>query len=267
MVDTSEKFRWLVRLGYAARGVVYLVFGYLALTTANQARDGGTAVFDLLRDVPLGTLVLWLMALGLLAYALFKFISAIGDVQHHGSDPKGLMKRVGEGASAIAHTILAFAAYQYATGSSGGSSSGSEGSQQAAGSILEMPLGELVIGVVGLGFLVGAFMQAKSAVTAAFMKHVGGGAPSAVEPIGRLGYAARAAVFAIIGWSLVRSAWLDSEAEVKGLGDALLSLRDSGALYTAVAIGLLLFGMLSLVVARWRIIPDVHSSDLRPSLR
>src|SRR6185436_9482619 len=88
MVDNSEKFRWLVRLGYAARGVVYIVLGYLALTTASEAQDGGDAVFDLLRDVPLGTLVLWLMAIGLLAYASFKFISAIGDVQRRGSDPK-----------------------------------------------------------------------------------------------------------------------------------------------------------------------------------
>jgi len=266
MVDNSEKFRWLVRLGYAARGVVYVVLGYLALTTASEAQDGGDAVFDLLRGVPLGTVVLWLMALGLLAYAIFKFISAIGDVQHHGSDPKGLMKRVGDGASAVAHTILAFAACQYASGSSRDSSAGSEGSQQVAGSILEMPLGDLVIGIVGVGVVVGALMQAKSAITAAFMNHVGPGAPAAVEPIGRLGHAARAVVFAIIGWSLVQSAWLESEAQIKGLGDALMSLRESGTLYTVVAIGLLLFGIFSLVVARYRIIPDVHRGDLKPSL-
>ena len=265
MVDKSEKFRWLVRLGYAARGVVYLVLGYLALTTASQARDGGTAVFDLLQDIPLGTVVLWLMAVGLAAYAMFMFISAIGDVQNHGSDPKGLMKRLGEGASAVAHTVLAFAAYQYASGSSGGSA-GSDGSRQAAGSILELPLGDLLIGLVGLGFLVGAFMQAKNAVTAGFMSHVGGGAPAAIEPIGRLGHAARTVVFVVIGWSLVRSAWLDSEAEVKGLGDAIVSLSGNGTLYTVVAVGLLLFGVFSLVVARYRIIPDVHRRDWKPSL-
>ena len=265
MVDKSEKFRWLVRLGYAARGVVYLVLGYLALTTATGAKDGGTAVFDLLQDVPLGTFVLWLMAVGLAAYATFMFISAIGDVQNHGSDPKGLMKRLGEGASAVAHTVLAFAAFQYATGSSR-SPAGSDGSRQAAGSILELPLGDLLIGIVGLGFLVGAFMQAKNAVTAGFMSHVGGGAPAAVEPIGRLGHAARAVVFAVIGWSLVRSAWFERGEEVKGLGDAIMSLRDTGALYTVVAIGLLLFGMFSLVVARYLIIPEVHRSDLKPSL-
>lgn len=128
-------------------------------------------------------------------------------------------------------------------------------------------MGELLVGLVGLGFIAGAFMQAKSAATAAFMRDVERGAPAAVDPIGRLGHAARAVVFAVIGWSLVRSAWLDSEAQVKGLGDALMSLRDNGTLYTVVAVGLLLFGVFSLLVARYRIVPDVHARHLRPNLR
>lgn len=265
MVDKSEKFEWLVRLGYAARGLVYLVLGYLALTTAGEAQGGGTAVFDRIQDVPLGTVVLWLMAIGLLAYAAFRYISAIGDLERQGSDAKGVGKRIGYGVSAVAHTILAYAAFQYATGSSGGSG-GSDGAQQTTGSILEMPLGDLLIGIVGLGFLVGAFMQAKSAVTAHFMIHISSRAPAAVKPIGRLGHAARAIVFAVIGWSLVRSAWLDSEAQVKGLGDAILSLRDNGTLYTIVAVGLLAFGLFSLVISRFGVIPNVRAGDLKPSL-
>jgi hypothetical protein len=261
MVDTSGKFRWLVRLGYATRGLVYLILGYLALTTSSRAGGGGEAVFDVLRDVPMGALVLWLMAAGLLAYALFKAISAIGDVQRHGRDPAGLATRVGEGASAIAHTVLAYAAFQYASGSARDSSGGQ---QQAAGSVLELPLGEVLLGLVGVGFLVGAVMQAKSAVTAKFMKHVSTAAPAAVEPIGRAGHAARAVVFVVIGWSLVQSAWFDSAGAVKGLGEAIVSLRDNGALYTVVAVGLLLFGLFSLVVARYRIIPEVRPADLKP---
>lgn len=38
MVDKSEKFRWLVRLGFAARGVVYLLLGYLFLAATGQSR-------------------------------------------------------------------------------------------------------------------------------------------------------------------------------------------------------------------------------------
>jgi len=220
-------------------------------------------VFDVLQDIPLGTALLWLMAAGLLAYAIFKATSAIGDVQHHGSDPKGLATRAGEGASALAHIVLAYAAFQYATGSTEAASGDQAG---AAGSVLELPLGDLLLGIVGIGFFAGAAMQARSAATARFMKQVSRGAPAAVEPIGRVGHAARAVVFAVIGWSLVQSAWFDSAREVKDLGEAILSLRDNGAVYTLVAVGLLLFGLFSLVVARYRIVPELHASDLRPRL-
>lgn len=264
MINKSNKFQWLVRLGYAARGLVYMTLGYLALTTASRAKDGGEAAFDVLQDVPLGTGLLWLMSLGLLAYAIFKFISAIGDVQRHGSDPKGLAVRLGEFASAVAYTLLAYAAFQFAIGASGSSSSDQA---QTAGSVLELPLGELVIGLVGVAFLAGAAMQVRSAVTAHFMTHVSSAAPAAVKPMGQVGHVARAVVFAVIGWSLIQAAWLDSARGVKGLGQAILSLRDSGAVYTLVAIGLLLFGFFSLIVARYRIVPDLHASDLKPSLR
>lgn len=267
LVDKSETFRWMVRLGHAARGLVYLVLGYLALTTAGAAGEGGAAVFDLLQDVPLGTVVLWLMAIGLLAYAAFRLICAIGDLERQGTDARGIGKRIGYGASAVAHAVLAHAAFQYASGSSSGGSGGGEGTRQAAGTVLELPLGDLVIGLVGIGFFIGALMQAKSAATARFMHGIARGAPSAVKPIGQVGHAARAIVFAVIGWSLIRSAWAASESQVKGLGEAIVSLSGNGILSTIVALGLLFFGVFSFVVARFGVIPDVRAGDLKPALR
>lgn len=264
-IDKSQQFVTLVRLGYAARGLTYILLGYIALSTSGDAEGGGKAVFDWLQEVPLGTPILWLMALGLIAYAAFKFISAIGDIQHRGSDTKGLLKRVGDGASGVAHTFLAYAAYQYATGSK--STSGEGSSQEMAGSVLSAELGSVVIGLLGLGFIIGGIMQAKKAATADFMKHVSARAPSAIEGVGRAGHAARAVVFGIIGWSLIQSAWFSQSSQVKGLGEAILSLRDDGIFYTLVALGLLLFGVFSLVVARYRIIPDLGPEGLKPSFR
>ena len=53
---------------------------------------------------------------------------------------------------------------------------------------------------------------------------------------------------------------------MKGLGEAILSLRQSGFVYTLVCVGLMIFGAFSLIVARYRIIPDIHRRDLKPSL-
>lgn len=265
MADKSEKFRLLVRVGYAARGLVYMVLGYLALSSAREASAGPQASFDFLQDVPLGSAALYVTAVGLLAYAAYKFISAVGDVEHHGSDAKGIAQRIGYFASGSAHTVLAWTAFEFAHGDK--RSANGDGSEQAAGTLLAWDMGTAVLGLVGLGFVLAAGFQARSALTAHFMRSVGGGAPSSVCWIGRIGHAARAVVFAIIGWSLIRSAWFHSGAEVKGLGGALTSLREAGVLYTIVAIGLLLFGVFSLIVARFRIIPDLDREDLKPSFR
>lgn len=265
MVDKSEKFSWFVRLGYFARGVVYLLLGYLALSTAGKAEDGQAAVFDLLQDIPLGSVILYLVAIGLLAYAAFKAIDAASDLENHGEDAKGRMKRVGSAASAVAHLLLAWTAYQFATGEKQQSQQGDGGSQETASSLLSWEIGPFVLGVVGVGFLIGAAMQAKNAWTGGFMKRIGRAAPQYVRPIGRAGHAARAVVFLLIGWSLVRGAWFSQSSEVKGLGDAVVALSGSG-IYSLVAIGLIMFGVFSMIVARYRIIPDVHHGDLKPHL-
>lgn len=265
MVDKSEKFRWLVRLGYAARGLVYILLGYLALSTAGKAEEGQSAVFDLIQDVPLGTPLLFAVAVGLVAYASYKLIDAISDVENHGGGAEGVFKRIGSAASGVAHLALAWTAWRFATGDKHGSD-GKSGGQEAASTLLSWDLGSLLIGLVGLGFVAAAAKQAKNAWDAHFMKHISSGAPGGIETLGRIGHAARAVVFLIISWSLLKSAWLVQSSQVKGLGEAIMALSDNGILYTLVAVGLILFGIFSLVVARYRIIPDVRKQSLKPTL-
>ena len=262
--SAGQSFSLLVRLGYATRGLVYVLLGYLALSASGDAAAGPEASFDLLQDVPLGSAVLYVTALGLLAYAVYKFIAALGDLERHGNDAKGIAQRIGYFASGLAHTALAWTAFQFAHGNK--QSSANDSSGQAANTLLSWDLGAAVLGMIGVGFVLGAAFQARSAFTAHFMRTIGAGAPAAVFWIGRIGHAARAVVFLVIGWSLVRSAWVHSVAEVRGLGGALMSLRENGALYTIVALGLLMFGIFSLSVARFQIIPDVERGDLKPRL-
>lgn len=265
MVDKSEKFTWLVRLGYAARGLVYILLGYLALSTAGKAGEGQTAVFDLIQDVPLGTPLLYLVAVGLLGYAAFKLMDAATDLENHGSDAAGRAKRVGSAASGLAHLALAYTAYQFATGAQNDSTGG--GGQERASTLLTWEMGWILLGLIGVGFLVAGVFQAKSAYDAHFMQRISGRAPHAVRTIGRLGHAARAVVFLIIGWSLMQAGWLEQSSEVKGLGAAIMALSDNGAIYSLVAAGLILFGIFSLIAARYRIIPDVNAQSAKPTLR
>ena len=263
MVDKSEKFEWVVRLGFAARGMVYLLIGVLALT-ANREDAGPEGAFDWLQDAPLGAPILYLASLGLLGYALFRLASLLFDVENHGTDRKGIAHRLGHGASAVAHLALAWTAFQFAQGTK--QSASEAGAQEAAGSLLSFPFGSVALGLIGIGFLAAAVFQAKSAISAGFNREISGDAPAAVKTLGRIGYAARAVVFLVIGWSLVRSAWLGNTEEVKSLGQAVGALADDGTLYTLVAAGLLVFGVFSLLLARYRIIPDLDRANLTPTL-
>lgn len=263
MVDKSEKFRWLVRLGFAARGLVYLLIGLLALSAERET--GPEGAFDLLQDAPLGAPILYTAALGLVGYALFRLASLLFDVENKGTSGKAIVHRIGHGASGVAHLALAWTAFQFAHGDKQ-TASGGASEQAAAETLLSFPLGSLALGLIGLGFLAAAVFQAKNALSADFTREISRDAPAAIVTLGRIGHAARAVVFFILGWSLVRSAWFGSTEEVKSLGQAVATLADSGPLYTAVAAGLLVFGVFSLLLARYRIVPDLGRADLRPTL-
>lgn len=265
MVDKSEKFTQLVRVGYFSRAILYGVLGLIALTGAGRIAEGTNGVMQAIRDYPAGTVVLWILVIGLTAYALFRLASLAFDLENSGSDGKGWAKRIGHGGSGIAHLLLAWTAYQFAT--SGSSSSGTSAqTQDAAAGVLSMSLGPVLLGLLGIALMIGAAMQAKKGYTGEFMRRISSQAPDATRLIGGAGYFARAVVYLIIGWSLVRAAWLSNSAAVETLGGAVASLADDGPWFTLVAIGLLAFGLFSLILARYKIIPDLKASGRLPHL-
>lgn len=265
MVDKSEKFSWFVRLGYFSRAILYSVLGLIALTSAGKIGEGTNGIFQAVDEFPASTLILWLMVFGLLAYALFRFASTLFDVENHGSDNKGKAVRAGHFGSAIGHLALAYSAYQFA---SSGSDGGGGGAQSAASGVLSFEFGGVILGILGLIFFVTAAFQAKKGITGEFMNRIGPGAPDATRWLGGAGYLARAVVFVVIGYSLVKAGFMSGGSEqVKTLGDAVASLAGEGFIFTLTAIGLLLFGLFSLVLARYRSIPDLGSDGRVPSFR
>jgi len=241
LADAPEQFSWLVRSGYAGRGIVYLLLGWLALATRARLDAGNQAVFAMLQQMPLGRLALGALFVALAGYVAFKLLSLVCDVEHRGSDANGLRHRLAAAGPAIGYSIVAWSALRFALGLK----HGVDHESQTRASVHTA--------------------QARQAVTAHFMHRVSGRAPGWVEWLGRIGFAARAVVFAIVGWSLMRAAWWHHSSDAKGLGEALVSLRSSGLLYTVVVIGLMTFGAFSLIVARYLIVPRVEREDLKPA--
>jgi hypothetical protein len=264
MVDKSENFSWLVRLGYAARGMLYLVIGYLALATSGHDKSQRGAMAYVRDTLPGGVVLLYLTAAGLLAYAIYKECSLLFDAEHHGTTAKNLAVRAAHGGTGLIYAALAWSAFRLAQGHHQASGAGV---REATHTAFSLGVGPLALGLAGIGFFVGAGAQVNQAVRARFMRHISRQAPAPVEYFGRGGFAARAMVFAVVGWSLVRGAWFHHGPEVKSLGDAIDALAAQHVLYQLVAVGVVLFGLLSLVEARYRIIPDLDAGDLKPRLR
>lgn len=253
MMNRLRHLETFARAGWCARGVVYCLLAYFALTGAGASDASPQGVFRSVRDMPAGSLLLLLLAIGLALYGAYRVYGAALDSEGKGNNLKGIAVRLGYVASGIAHFLLAWAAARLATGHSSGDG---QREQAAAGMLLDIPLGETLLGAVGLCFVIAAAQQALKAWTTEFLKGMAPGAPAWVVPVGRAGLAARAVVFAVIGISLVRAGWFGSAGEVKGLGDALASLTERPELFLLVAAGLFLFGVHSFVEARWRRIRD-----------
>ncbi|HEX8401187.1 MAG TPA: DUF1206 domain-containing protein [Allosphingosinicella sp.] len=252
------------RIGFAARGLMYLIIGYLALRFG-QTESGEGALATLAQGS--GKLLLGIMALGFAAYGVWRLSEALVDTEGHGSDAKGSAARIGGALSGIIHIGLAIVAANLASGG-GGSGGGQSGAEQGAATALALPGGPLLLLVAGAVLIGTGLWQLVKAVKADFLRHLDGRVANQawVMWLGRAGYAARGIVFVIIGWSLLQAGLSESAAPAGGMEQALGSL--SGALLSGVALGLLLFGLFSFVEARYRRINDPNvAARLRGAVR
>ncbi|TCD05149.1 DUF1206 domain-containing protein [Erythrobacteraceae bacterium CFH 75059] len=259
MKRSGTRFEALVRAGFFARAVLYIVLGGIALFSARHIAQGTDGIFAAIEEAPLGRPLLLLLVVGLVGYALFRLASPFFDIENSGSDAKGWAKRLGHLGSAVGHFALAYTAWTFASGSG----TDGNGAADAAATASSMPLGNTAIGVLGLAFFGAAAAQAREAMTGSFMQFVAGDAPRHTRVFGAIGYAARTIVFVIIGWSLVRIGFMDAgTSEVLTLGEALRSLSGIDIAFVALALGLMVFGVFSLILARYRIVPDLDTDRL-----
>jgi hypothetical protein len=252
--SVSPNFLLLTRVGFAARGLLYLIVGYLALKLGRTEDAGGA--LDWLQNKA-GGLVLVALALGFVAYGIWRVADAVFDTQGKGRDAKGVAGRLAGALSGLIHLGLAFTAAKLALGGRSGGDS-SDSAESGAAAAMSLPGGDLLLYAAAAILVVAGAAQLGIAATRRFCKHISPEAKNRwwVIAAGVGGHAARGAVFLTAAW-LVFNATRHHQAEEAGaLGDALLSLPDG--LRAVVAAGLCLFGLYSLIEARYRIIPDPH---------
>ncbi len=250
----------IARGGYVAKGTVYAAVGVLAGRVALGAGGKTTGTGGALESIgsqPFGKVVLFLLAAGLIGYALWKLVQGIMDPDERGSEAWGLVRRVAYGGSALIHLGIAFSALEELFGVEGQSTTLDQWTAYAMS--YQPPLGQIVVGLVGLAVISVGLYQLYAGVTARFLREIETyqmhEATKWALLTGRIGTAARAIVILVAGSFLVLAAWQADPKETRGLGGALETLvRQPFGPYILgiVAVGLVIYGIFMLMVARYR---------------
>lgn len=249
------------RAGFTARGVIYLLVGVLALQIAfgdkgHQAdRHGALAE---IAQKPFGAAMLWALGIGLVGMALWRLSEAL--FGSTGPNGRKARKRLLSLVRAVFYAFVAYSVLTFAAGSGSGGGSSDKQSKDVTAEVLKWPGGQWIVALAGIGVVVAGVWIAVQALRRSYHDKLKFGALSPrkrrlVDVTGVGGGLARGVVFAAAGAFAVRAA-IDYEPDkAKGLDDTLRTFAATPLgpwLLVCVAIGLVLFGLFSFAMARWR---------------
>ena len=260
----------LARVGYGARGLVYLIVGCFALAAAAGARArpaGSGDIFLVLITRPIGAVLVALLAAGLLCFAAWRALQAIRDVDHHGRSTRGLLRRAIYGANALFY--LGFAAWAAAVAIGLTRKAGGEREVHSwTAWLMEMPFGRWLVGATGLVIVAVGIAIGARAFQRRSDRHLD--LPQRrrrlADALFRFGEAARGLIFLLIGAFVVTAAVDYRATAAKGLHGALQTLQQQPYGWLALgvtALGFMAFGAFQLVEAVFRRVDTVrqHSSS------
>jgi hypothetical protein len=259
--SATEMRPWLhrlVRIGYLAKGIIYLLIGTLALRLA--IGEGGrltdsSGVLKTIVQQPFGFALLAVLALGILAYAGWEITQAILDTKRKGSNAAGVMDRGLSIIKGVVYGTIGVEAMRMLIGARAASRNADDYARTA----MQFPLGDVFLVLVGAGIAIYGVKQISMAWKSQFdddlnqqqLRSEGG---AWVLNIGRAGIGARGVILVLVGIAIARAGFVERPSEAAGMTDAMWALfaRPYGqVLLGAVAAGLICFGIFQVLHARY----------------
>jgi Domain of Unknown Function (DUF1206) len=251
----SRLAKALARSGLTARGVIYILIGWVAILVAigsskQQADQQGA--LQLLAQQPFGLFLLWLLGIGFAGYALWRLSEVAFGVTGEGRKAGPRFKSLGR---AVVYAALAALTFQVIAGSSGNQT---KKQQDVTASIMRHSGGQVLVGFIGAVVAVIGVALIVEGYRRKFMKYMGPMSPRTrrvVERLGMVGTMVRGVVVALVGILVIDAAVTYSPAKAGGVDKALLTLRNQPfgeVLLILAGLGLIAFGVYGLCEARWR---------------
>lgn len=261
MAEAARHNPWIermTRIGYAVRGIIYGLMGWLAIQAIFAGKGQITnqqGVLATIASKPFGKYLLILVAIGLLGLFFWGIIRAVADPYRRGSDAKGIIARLGYLVSGLAYGALLFATVNLLRGRATGGQAQIPATG-GAGGFLSQPW---VFGLIGLIILGAGIYDIYAGLKVKFNTRFEAYKMNAEERrwairMGRIGTAALGVVLAIVGILMLSQASSAGAHKVPGFDQALLFLLDKPYgpyLVGLVALGLIAYAIYSFMGALW----------------
>jgi hypothetical protein len=253
----------VARLGWVAKGVVYVVIGLIAVPIALQGatarRAGGaeasqTGAVAEIAQSSFGSIALWVIALGLALYVLWRVISIVLPAENSAG---AWLARAGYVVSAVVYSAVAWSALSFALRKRGAAESDDAKVERYTRELMGMSAGRWLVGAIGVVVVgIGVYFVIRG-LAAKFRDELepGGVGPLSHESIvtlGRVGWAGRGVVMILVGWFITRAAVNFRPDEAQGIDGALRQVTGStlGALLVGLAaVGLIVYGLFCVISA------------------
>ena len=259
-IRRSQWIEPLTRIGFLCKGVVYVLLGALAVMYAFNVGGETTDQRGVMREIaaqPFGTVLLIVMAVGLLGYALWRFICAFSGADGDGTDAKGLGARAGHFGSGAAYTGIALYAMKLLWG---GSSQHKDAAKSWTARLLAIPGGELLVVLAGLVVIGAGVFEIRNGLREEFKDYLRTHSMGAEEnrwatTAGKWGHVARGVVFGMVGVFLCYAAWRANPNEARGISGVLNTVvaQPFGQwMLGLLALGLVCYGVYCMIEAKYR---------------
>lgn len=260
--DRNEWMTRVARIGYLAKGVVYICVGAFSAMAAFAGRaraSDSRAALDRISEQPFGRVMLATLAAGLLCFVVWRLIEAIANPGEYRSGFKALVNRVRALFSALIYSGITLAAVRTLMGGSSGGGGGDRTARDSTAKVMATPYGSWAVILIGLGLIGYGIFQWRRAYRRSYERKLNLSSLSPdqhrwVTRICSFGLAARGFVFGIVGVFLIQAGLRSDPGEARGLSGALNALRGEAygpVLFAVVALGLAAYGVYCCVKGRY----------------
>jgi hypothetical protein len=196
---------------------------------------------------------------GAISHGGWNILRGVADIDNAGSNIQGIFKRSIAAGVGIFYIFLAWTAWSIILTEKITVKNG-EIPRTLAGILLTLPLGTILVLIIGLSLIGGGIHECYSGITGKYQENfrlfpLGNGQRRFVAALGVLSFTARALIMGLMGYFFITAAVKYNADEVAGLDGALAALARTGygkTLLFVTAIGLVCHGVLSLYEAKFR---------------